>query len=78
MGELFVNPLLLGGLALASAPLIIHLLNMESKIKNLDEFGEQIYKELERFAAFNGRDRIAPGSASPPSLERLLRHHRWC
>ena len=27
MGELFVNPLLLGGLALAAAPLIIHLLN---------------------------------------------------
>ncbi len=27
MGELFVNPWLLGGLALASAPIIIHLLN---------------------------------------------------
>ena len=58
--------------------LIIHLLNLESKKVNLNEFGEQICKELERFAAFNGCDRIAPGSASPPSLERLLRHHRWC
>ena len=61
-----------------SKVLIIHLLKLESNIKNPDEFGEQIYKELERFAAFNGCDRIAPGTISPPSLKRLLSHRYSC
>jgi len=54
--------------------LIVRQLNLEPKFKNPDEFSEQLVKELERFAAFNGCDKIEPGSASPPSLQRLLGH----